>query len=122
MCKSLFQRIPECVIFGVGALFRLTMIWRFDATWGYDAVGHLKYIEWLTKHPGLPGVSYNYLAYHPPLYHFTAALLDPVYVSIACGIVRLALIWLGLEWYLENRRARIFGLALAAVLPVSAHL
>lgn len=45
-----------------------------------------------------------------------------IWLLIACGIVRLALIWFGLEWYLQRRWERGAALALAAALPASVQL
>src|SRR5262245_38730782 len=123
------SRLPECAIFVVGALLRLTIAagWRYQAGWGYDAPAHFAYVDWILRHASLPHCSVNYLAYHPPLYHVTAAGLvklgvsyqNLTWLSFACGVIRLGLIWCGLEWYLQRRPARIVALALAAVLPTS---
>lgn len=101
--------------------------WRYQAPWGYDAVAHWRYVEWIFHHASLPSTTDNYLAFHPPLYHAIAAALIKLgaghqgiaWLSFACGVIRLGLIWLGLEWYLSSRKARIFALALASVLPIS---
>jgi hypothetical protein len=122
-------RKPECAIFVVGALLRMTMAmgWRYRAEWGYDAQAHLGYVDWILQHFSLPHSGVNYVAYHPPLYHALAAGLAKLgvshqnltWLSFACGIIRLGLIWCGLEWYLQSRRARIAALALVAVFPTS---
>jgi len=122
-------RLPECAIFVVGALLRLTMAtgWRYQVGWGYDASAHWDYVEWILQHASLPLCCDNYITFHPPLYHVTAAGLaklgvthqNVTWLSFACGVIRLGLIWCGLEWYLRPRRARIVALALAAVLPTS---
>lgn len=122
------DRIPELSIFLLGVLLRLSMAvgWRYNVEWGYDATGHWLYIQSITQGV-LPNPADNYAAYHPPLYHAIAAGLvklgagwqDITWLSFTCGTARLGLIWLGLEWYLPDRRARIVALLLAAVLPSS---
>ncbi len=123
-------RLPECAIFVVGVLLRLTMVWRYPADCGYDSYDHWDYVEWIVHHWTLPPLAEMREAFHPPLYYTAAAGLVElgstrqgiIWLSIACGIVRLALIWCGLEWYLPRRWARIAALALAAVLPSSIHI
>lgn len=121
--------IPESLIFLLGALLRLTMAagWRFQAEWGYDGAAHWSYIQHLLQSASLPSCATTHVAYHPPLYHLAAAGLVKlgadhqgiIWLSFACGVARLVVIWLGLEWYLQNRRARIAALSLVAVMPVS---
>ncbi len=123
------NHLPELAIFSVGLTLRLTMAagWRYQAGWGYDAPSHFAYVDWIVKNASLPPLGGNYLAFHAPLYHITAAGLvklgvsyqNITWLSFACGVIRLGLIWLGLEWYLQRRPARIAALALAAVLPTS---
>ncbi len=123
-------RLPECAIFVLGVLLRLTMVWQYRAEWGYDGQEHLDYVDWLFKHWSLPPHEDIRLAFHPPLYYTAAAGLVKlgstnqgiIWLSIACGTVRLALIWCGLEWYLPRRWARIAALALVAILPSSIHI
>jgi 4-amino-4-deoxy-L-arabinose transferase-like glycosyltransferase len=130
LSQWILGRLPECAIFTVGVLLRLTMTWRFDATWGYDALAHWAYVEQILRHASLPHCADNHLAFHPPLYHAVAAGLaklgashqDVTWLSVGCGVIRLGLIWFGLERYLQRRSARIFALALAAVLPASVHI
>jgi 4-amino-4-deoxy-L-arabinose transferase-like glycosyltransferase len=130
LSQWILGRLPECAIFLVGVFLRLTMSWRYDATWGYDAVAHWEYVERLLQHGSLPPLTGMAAAFHPPLFYATAAGLVKlgatqqglIWLSIACGIVRLALIWLGLEWCLQRRWARIAALALAAVLPASVQI
>jgi 4-amino-4-deoxy-L-arabinose transferase-like glycosyltransferase len=108
----------------------MTMVWRYQASWGYDALEHWKYVEWLLQYGSLPSAAEMIEAYHPPLYYTAAAGLvllgathqDIIWLSVAFGTVRLALIWCGLEWYLRLRSARIAALAFAAVLPASVHI
>jgi hypothetical protein len=124
------DHLPECAIFVLGVFLRLTMLWRYKPEWGYDAGAHLQYVAWFTEHVSLPGTTapFNHIAYHPPLYHFAAAALvkfgvqDVTWLSVVCGVVRLGLIWLGLEWYLGRRLARVAALTLAAVLPASVQI
>ena len=68
---------------------------------------------------------------HPPLYHPIAAAVVAVgldagalgWMAALWGMLRLVLIWVGLErWLPESRLARVVALALAAVVPAAAHL
>jgi 4-amino-4-deoxy-L-arabinose transferase-like glycosyltransferase len=128
--KWIRDRLPECSIFAIGVLLRLTMVWRYRADCGYDAYEHWRYVEWLIQHGSLPPLAELIEAFHPPLYYTAAAGLVEMgatqqgvtWLSIACGTARLALIWCGIEWYLHRRWARTTALALAAVLPASIHV
>jgi len=122
------RKLPEFVIFIVGALLRLTMAagWRYRAEWGYDAGAHWLYIQSIAD-GALPDPAVNHVAYHPPLYHAIAAALVKfgatwqglIWLSAVCGVGRLGIIWAGLECCIPLRRARLAALALAAVLPSS---
>lgn len=121
---------PELSLFLLGVLLRLSMRWSFDFHWGYDSGFHYDYIRYLLKHGELPAADAVFSGFHPPLYYLTAAALlrwgadvqDLLWIAIVCGIIRLALVWVGLEWYVKSRVARLAALTLAAVLPVSVHI
>jgi hypothetical protein len=122
------HRHVECALILLGIFLRLTMRWRYDVNWGYDADAHWQYVEWIVWHRALPPVDAMVEAFHPPLFYASIAWLfrhgvsreAMVFVPMACGIARLGLIWAGLEMYLGNQRWAIrSALALAAVLPAS---
>jgi hypothetical protein len=102
------------------------MLWHYRAEWGYDAAAHFSYIQSIAR-GSLPDPATNHVAYHPPLYHAIAAgfvnlgvtFQGLILLSVFCGILRLAIIWAGLEYCLPFRRARLAALALAAILPSS---
>jgi 4-amino-4-deoxy-L-arabinose transferase-like glycosyltransferase len=125
------SRSIELAIFAVGAALRISMAFSYDATWSYDSDLHWEVVTWIAKHHRVPPVEALFQAQHPPLYYSFAALLytlgvtraKMVWVSIACGMVRLACIWLALELYLPGKRwARVVTLALASVVAASVHL
>jgi hypothetical protein len=124
------SRRLELAVFLLGVLLRCSMAWSYDQAWTYDADGHWAVVEWILAHHEVPPVEAVLHAFHPPLYYSLAALLvehgvsraDLVWVSIACGTLRLALIWTALELYVRTRIARVAALALAAVLASSVHL
>ena len=111
---------------GVGVLLRLSMALTYDARIGYDFNSHWPYIQYLVERHALPPLPYNASAYHPPLYYLVAAFLVAHglgagalgWLAALCGVIRLGLVWLGLErWLPESRLARVVALALAAVIP-----
>lgn len=121
----------ELAIFFFGILLRLTMSWNYDVRWSYDTDFHFAVVEWIAKHGRVPQAETTFEAFHPPLYYATAAGLlslgmtrnSLAFFSIACGVVRLALIWAGLELFIvRSRWARVTALALAATLAASVHL
>jgi hypothetical protein len=129
--RFLRHRRPELSLFLLAVLLRMTMAWRYDATWNYDSEEHWAVVRWVAEHHRVPPVEALLEAYHPPLYYVTAAVLfnlgvsraNMVWLSVTCGTIRLALLWAGLELYLPRSRvARIAALALAAVLAASVHL
>jgi len=125
------RRVPELAVFLFGVFLRVTMAWRYDATWSYDSNHHWAVVQWILDHGRVPPPTAVFSAFHPPLFYATAAWLfrhgatrdNLVWLSIACGTVRLGLIWAGLELYLPSLRwARVSALALAAVTAASIHI
>jgi len=128
--RWLNHRKLELAIFLVGVLLRLTMSWNFHARWSYDADFHWEVVTWILEHGRIPHTESTFSSFHPPLYYLTAAGLakldvsreNVVWFSIFCGVVRLGIIWAGLEWYVRSRWARVAALALAAVISASVHI
>jgi hypothetical protein len=124
------NHVPELALFALGVVLRLLMLRGYDIRFSYDSDDHWPYIAWFGKHWNLPPLSLSRETYHPPLYYVLAGGLlrlgagrSVQALSVACGCLRLGLIWFGLERYLPGRRmARLVALALAAVLPASVHL
>jgi len=109
---------------------RATMAFTYDVRWGYDFPDHWAVIDWFLTHRELPSLMLSREADHGPLFYVLSALLHRAglpmlhmnVLSIACGSLRLLVIWYGLERNLGwNRPARLATLAIAAVLPVSIH-
>lgn len=124
-------RVPELALFLLGTLLRATMRTSYDVTWSFDANDHWDVVRWMAEHGRIPAVDALRESFHPPLYYALAAVLfklgasraDIVWLSIACGVLRLGLLWAGLELYLpKSRVARVAALALAAVLPAAVHV
>ncbi|MBK7858081.1 MAG: glycosyltransferase family 39 protein [Archangiaceae bacterium] len=126
----LASRLPELALFAVGVAVRLSMHFSYNPFWGFDAYRHWEVMDWWNTRGTLPGVTDLYCGYHPPLYYLLAGGVLHLglgatavqWVGIAFGILKLAIIWAGLELYLERPAARRFGLALAAVLSVNIHM
>lgn len=123
--------MPELCALAVGVLLRLSMALLYDARIGFDFNAHWPHIQYIATRHVLPPLEFNATAPHPPLYHLIAAVvvgrgLDAGalgWISALWGMLRLVLIWVGLErWLPESRLARRIALALAAVLPAAAHL
>lgn len=118
--------MPELTVMGVGVLLRLSMALTYDARIGYDFNSHWPYIQYLVARHELPPLAYNAATYHPPLYYLVAAFMVAHglgagalgWLAALWGVIRLGLVWLGLErWLPESRLARVVALALAAVIP-----
>lgn len=126
------RRIIELVIVAIGLAIRISLIETYHPLDGYDAHGHVAYIEWCAKHWSIPDVMFTSTAYHPPLYYFVAAAFSRLVrgdvalfgvPSVVFSSVNLLLIWFGIERYLPaSRIARVVGLALAAILPSAVQL
>jgi 4-amino-4-deoxy-L-arabinose transferase-like glycosyltransferase len=123
--------LPELAAFGLGVLLRLSMALTFDARVGYDFNAHWPHIQYIVERHALPPLAFNATSAHAPLYYLIAAAavalgLGPGalgWLSAFWGVLRLALIWVGLErWLTASRLARVVALALAAVLPIGVHL
>jgi hypothetical protein len=123
--------VPELCALTVGILLRLSMALLYDARVGYDFNAHWPHIQYIATRHALPPLAFNATSYHPPLYHLIGAALVSFgfdagalgWLSALWGMLRLVLIWIALEkWLPESRIARRVALALAAVLPASAHL
>lgn len=127
--RWLGMRKTELAVFLLGAALRVTMGISFQPEWAYDAHGHFAVIDWYVKHQAIPAPDVLFHAFHPPLFYTIGALIKSgggdlesiQWLSIICGILRLALIWAGLELYLKARPARIAALSLVAVLTASVH-
>jgi hypothetical protein len=127
----LFRRKIELALFLFGVLLRLSMFWNYDPSWSYDSNLHWEVIQWIADNGKTPAAEATFESFHPPLYYATGAWLllhgvgrhGMAWFSIVCGIVRLGVIWAGLELYVPGSRlARIMALALAAVTAASIHL
>ena len=123
--------MPELCALGAGILIRLSMALLYDARIGFDFNAHWPHIQYIATRHALPPLDFNTTAPHPPLYHLIAAVvvgrgLDAGalgWMAALWGMLRLGLVWVGLEkWLPESRLARVVALALAAVLPAAAHL
>ncbi|HEY7373333.1 MAG TPA: hypothetical protein VIF57_14315 [Polyangia bacterium] len=123
--------VPELCVFVLGILLRLSMALTYDARTGWDFNAHWPHIMYIVQRHELPPLVYNTTACHPPLYHLIGAALVTLglssgalgWLSALWGMLRLALIWWGLErWLPASRLARVVALALAAVIPASVHL
>jgi hypothetical protein len=127
----LSRRRIELGLFLFGVLLRLSMYWNYDPSWSYDSNLHWEVIQWIADNGKAPAAEATFESFHPPLYYAAGAWLllhgvgryGMAWFSIACGIVRLSVIWAGLELYVRGSRlARIMALALAAVTAASIHL
>ena len=123
--------MPELCALGAGILIRLSMALLYDARIGFDFNAHWPHIQYIATRHALPPLDFNATAPHPPLYHLIAAAVVATglgpgalgWMAALWGMLRLGLVWAGLEkWLPESRLARVIALALAAVLPAGAHL
>lgn len=122
---------PELLLVGLGLALRATMAVNYDVRWGYDFGDHWLNVEWYSTHSGLPPLTMSRTADHPPLFYWLAAAAYRAgvtqarmnFISLACGSLRLLVIWFGLERNLPfSRAARLMGLAIVSVMPSSIHL
>ncbi|MEO6602424.1 MAG: glycosyltransferase family 39 protein [Polyangiaceae bacterium] len=125
------SRKPELAVFLLGALLRVSMSWTYPRGWAFDYSDHWDVVKFILDNGRIPQVEELREAFHPPFFYVTSALwlklgVTPAQLvaeSIACGIVRLGLIWAGLEIFVaHSRAARLSALALAAVLAASVHV
>jgi len=65
---------------------------RLPSESGFDAPGHVAYIEQIATQRRLPFPSEGLLAYHPPLYHATAAALVTLVAPAPGGTLQRALL------------------------------
>ncbi len=131
LARWLASRKLECLILALGIVLRLSMITNYRFDWNYDSNQHWEVIAWILEHKTIPSSESVFSSFHPPLYYVIAAWLvehgwtrpDLAYLSVACGVLRLIVIWVGLEFWIPRRRvARVFALGLAAVLCASVHI
>jgi len=123
--------VPELVILGFGVVLRLTLHFSYPPMGGYDGPYHWEVVDFIAKTGELPRTDQLFEAFHPPLFYVIGAVLVRLFgagpegvqwISILSGIARLSLTWLALELYVGKRNARLLGLGLAAVLPVSVQI
>jgi hypothetical protein len=120
----------ELLLLGVGIALRVAMLRTHPPKSGYDYVEHQATIEWWKEHFRLPPLLLSRGAYHPQLYYLLAGLVRRAgggwravqAISVWCGCLRLGLIAFAGWRYLPSRAARIFLVALAAVMPASVQM
>jgi hypothetical protein len=145
--RSVCSRLPEAGVVVLAIALRLFVVQKYDPRWGYDAESHIKNVDWYRTHAGLPAMSENREAYHPPLFYvveaaalrLAGATTTPLYEQLPsrdlpadlsllqivpqlAAALRIALVGLGLALLVPDRAARLVTLLLVAVLPVSVHL
>jgi len=115
----------------LGIVLRVGQLRSHPPQVGYDFGVHEATVRWWTERFQMPPLLLSRGAYHPQLYYVLGGLIRRLEggwravqaISIWCGCIRLGLIWLaGLRHMPNNRLARIFVLALAAVMPASVQL
>ena len=132
MRRARFQLLPELALVVLGALLRFTFLDNHgDASRNFDFLDHKLYLEWFEKNWALPPLSLSRSSYGPPLYYFLGGLGLRLgggmalvhWASVAMGVLRLSLFAWALKWALpDDRLARCYALAVAAVLPAAVHL
>jgi hypothetical protein len=119
------------LVLSLGVVLRLTMLTRYDPVTGYDFESHWKYIEWFRTNTALPDIMYSRETHQAPLFYFLAGRIlrlggtvqAVAALSVVAGVLRLGVLAAGLRLFLPTQKiARLFALALAAVLPASVHL
>ncbi len=129
--KWLGSRKPELGIFLLGVALRVSMRVSYPVDWAYDFHLHWQLVEWMILNRRVAPADTMLQAQHPPGFYTLAGLLtaggvplaDMAWLPILCGVLRLALIWVGLELFLpKSRWARCAGLTLAATLGSSVHI
>ncbi len=127
----LLSRKTELALFALGVLLRVSMSWSYEPTWAFDFGDHWQVVTWILRYGRLPPVEALRESFHPPLFYVTAAFLTKwgvsltrlVLMPIICGVIKLALVWAGLEVFvMRSRLARVSALALAAVMSASVHV
>lgn len=125
------DRIPELTVLALGALLRVSMATTHDARIGFDFNGHWPNITYIVAHHAMFPLSLSAVSHHPPLYYVISALLVGAglgpgslgWFGAILGILRLVVIWVGLErWLTESRMARIVALLTSAVLPAAVQM
>ena len=102
---------------------------------GYDAAGHLEYMQHLLDGRGLPLANEGWQMYHPPLYYAVGALSlagcglstsEPEAmwvlraVGMLIGILQFVVVWLCLKEVFPGQwRKQLIGLTVASMLPAS---
>lgn len=119
------------------ALFGLKF-WRIPLGVGFDAPGHLAYIDFLLEFRALPTAAYGFSTYHPPLFYgMTAGLIELFGVTADTGVGRvvyhaipfasgLANVWLTAWvarqlWPQEGLRPSL-AIATAGLLPMNLYM
>ena len=119
------------LVLGVLLRWSLTTASRgWELKHGYDFDAHLKYLRYVADRRALPPVTEFYVAYHPPLYYRLGGWLlrhavtndGLMELAIACGVLRLVVLWVGLRLFIKSSAARVVALVLAGVLPANLYL
>ncbi len=107
------------------------MATTYDVRSGFDFGPHWVIADYIAHLNALPPLTMSAAAYHPPLYYFLLAAMIKAglglgaagWLAALLGVVRLVVVWIGLErWLPESRLARVVALFTAAVIPVGVQL
>jgi hypothetical protein len=134
-------------LLSTGSLIAAALLWTvlilhntqwLHGTTGYDAPGHLEYIDYIQQHHSLPFADQGWSMHHPPLYHLALARAlgvtglstrDPAgiavirSVNLLLGIANLALVLAALRLIFPDQpRQWVAGFLFAALLPANLYL
>jgi Dolichyl-phosphate-mannose-protein mannosyltransferase len=110
---------------------RLWLAMTYDPRTGFDFTWHWGYAQYIVAHGSLPPFDLNAASYHPPLYYALVALLARSgldagafgWMSALCGVLRLGIVWMGLErWLPESRMARVIAILAASTIPAAVQI
>lgn len=128
--RWVLAHLPELGLLALAIVLRVSMHFSFEPLWGYDAYQHWEEVEWIAAHSAIPAPPVVFTGYHPPLWYAMAAGLVKLggtvvaaqWMSILFGVLKVMLVWVGVELYFKDRAARLGAIALATILPVMIHM
>jgi Tetratricopeptide repeat len=137
----LVRRRPDRLLVLAAALAWGLLFWHdraLDFHFGFDADGHLQYIQYILDHGWLPLAHEGWEMYQPPLYYIIAALVVKLggharadagavvalrSLGYLAGVLQAVLVLASLRLLFPLRPARVYaGFVLAAALPMQLYL
>lgn len=104
------------------AILQLHNISLYPAEKGFDATGHIQYVQIIKNEKRLPLANEGWSTYHPPLYYTLSSLLPGIkpvqFMNFFTWLIFILLVYFFIVKHYKNKFFGLLGSLLAGSLPV----